>query len=42
MSEKYYTVDRPIWRGYQFKASHLRVYMKNEGAPLMDTSSYIT
>ncbi len=42
MSEKYYTVGRPIWLRYQFKASHLRVYMKNEDASLMDTSSYIT
>lgn len=28
MSEKYYTVGRPNWRGYQLKASHLRVYEK--------------
>ena len=34
MSEKYYTVGRPNWRGYQLKASHLRVYMKKRGYTL--------
>lgn len=34
MSKKSYTVGRPNWRGYQLKASHLRVYMKKRGYTL--------